>query len=110
MSSGDLAQIFQNLIENAIRYLQEVPDPQIVITAKTQQDQLAIGVIDNGRGVDEELLETIFTPTSTYSDQGELHGKGLALVQTIVAENGGKVWAENNEWGGLSVWFTLAGL
>ena len=53
--------------------------------------------MDNGPGIDPELLPSIFDPSvSTKSDSGEGLGLGLALSRRIVEEHGGTLTAQNN--------------
>lgn len=96
--SGQLGQVWRNLIENAIRFGPE--GSRIVMTAETDQARgiVAFAVLDQGPGIPPEERQRVFerfyrverhrskTPGST--------GLGLAIVKHIVEGHGGRVWVE----------------
>ena len=104
-----LRRVFQNLIGNAIKY---TPRGEVVIGAR---ELAADGVVecwvgDNGAGIPEALLETIFEfdkakTESSESDGGT--GLGLAIVKTFAEAHGGEVAAESTEGVGSTFRFTL---
>ena len=87
-----ITQLFQNLIENAIKYRSQLP-PLIRISAAKRDDYWVFSVADNGKGIEPTEAHTIFQPyRQSGSDVGI--GLGLATCKRIVELHGGKIWAE----------------
>lgn len=105
MPTGDLAQIFQNLLHNAISFAGPGGQGNIAIRAITENDHIKIGVLDNGPGIPADQPEAVFEPGVSFRQNGT--GTGLATVKAIVESYGGRVWAEQNQWGGAGVWFAV---
>lgn len=96
-----LIQVFINILNNATQALNEncINQPKITVRSRIHHQQtigeirhksvLRIDIIDNGTGIDSQLLPKIFYPLVTGRDQGT--GLGLALVQDIVQRHGGLV-------------------
>ena len=84
-----LRQVFFNLLINAV---EAVSDNGIIII-KGMKDKstnsLIIDVIDNGQGMDNEILENLFEPFSSAKKNGV--GLGLAIVYSIIKEHGGTI-------------------
>ena len=80
-------------------------DAKITVTLKVLQlddaPVLELRVKDNGKGIPEPLLNTLYEPQSTTKSKGG--GLGLAVVKRIVEEHAGTTFAENNKDGGASV-------
>jgi PAS domain S-box-containing protein len=92
---GRLTQVFGNLIHNAAKYTD--PCGLIRISADVHDDRAFVRVKDNGSGIPQEMLESIFdafTQVNLNLDraQGGL-GIGLTLVKTLVEMHGGTVFA-----------------
>ncbi|MBO9660353.1 MAG: response regulator, partial [Chitinophagaceae bacterium] len=106
--SEKLEVVIYNLLANALKF---TPDGRSIhLLIKNENDTIAICVSDEGSGVPADKLEKIFElfyeePNSTASLKGT--GIGLALCREFVELHDGKIWAENNPGGGLSVWFRL---
>lgn len=99
--SGDparLQQVLWNILKNAIKFTEPGGDIS-VSTSVENQDTLLITVVDNGRGIEAEVLGTIFSAFEQGSVQGLAHfgglGLGLAIVKTFVQKHGGTVSAES---------------
>ena len=96
-----LAQVFYNLVDNAVSF--SPPGASIKITARRAPDLRRPGwlieVLDEGPGVPEDNLESIFQ--RFYSERpdaeefGNHSGLGLSICRQIVEAHGGKIWAEN---------------
>lgn len=103
-----LVQVFQNLISNAIKYMNK---PQGVVRIRCiEQDGLwQFCVSDNGPGIDEKYFEKIFKMFQTLTPRDELEstGIGLAVVKKIIELYGGKVWVESTPDEGCAFYFTL---
>jgi two-component system sensor histidine kinase ChvG len=95
---GRIAQVVTNLLENALSFS---PDGSSISIAATQQPsgKVQITVEDQGPGIPEESVETIFE--RFYSERpsteafGNHSGLGLSISKQIVEAHGGKIWAEN---------------
>ncbi len=109
IDGNQIRRVFGNLISNAMKHMKD--DKKICIVCDEMDDGLyefvRISVSDNGRGVDEEMLETIFEPLFTTDPGRSVAGLGLAICKEVIECHGGKIKAENNESGGLTVSFTL---
>lgn len=89
---GQLQQIFLNLINNAIDAIDK--DGKVTIsTRKRDQNSIQIDVVDNGKGIPQEIIGHIFEPFFTTKDSGEKRGTGLGLFITygIIKKLGGHI-------------------
>jgi signal transduction histidine kinase len=106
--STQLAQVFQNLIGNALKYRSPDP-PRIAIHAEREASgEWLVSIHDNGIGIDPKHHERIFRPFQ------RLHGRefagtgiGLALCRRIVESHGGRIWVESNTGSGSTFRFSL---
>ncbi|MFK7924566.1 MAG: ATP-binding protein [Bacteroidia bacterium] len=89
--------VFQNLIENAIKYRQEEVPLEVLISAARTDDNWLISIKDNGRGFPPEALARIFEMFKRWNEpkDGESSGIGLATCRKIMEHNNGQVWAES---------------
>jgi len=101
-----LAQLFQNLIANAIRHRGERA-PVIRILAERTGEVWRIGVCDNGPGIAPEHHERIFRPFERACTGGDGNGLGLAICRKIVERHGGRLGVESAPGEGATFWFTL---
>ena len=101
----NLSSALENILRNAMYY---TADPSTVsITAKQVQNTVELKISDQGPGVPESDLKRLFEPffrsdTSRNEKTGS-NGVGLAITHRIIELHQGKVWAENNSGGGLSI-------
>lgn len=105
---GQLRQVFQNLLDNAIEYSGDDP-PRIYIDAERDGDQWLVSVEDNGVGIDPEDTDRVFEVFQRLHARGEHAGTGigLALVERIIERHGGDVWVESDPGQGSTFSFTL---
>jgi signal transduction histidine kinase len=105
---GQLCQLFQNLVGNAIKF-SDTAAPRVVVTASVEDGQARFAVRDNGIGIDPKYAERIFQPFQRLhgEDRYEGTGIGLAICQRIVAHHGGRIWAESRVGHGATFHFTL---
>ena len=93
-----LEAVFRNLVQNAVVHNdKEAPQVQLSVTAA--EKALTVAVADNGPGIPDDHKEKIFGKGEKGLDSPGT-GIGLYLVQTLVDQYGGDVWAEDNEPGG----------
>jgi signal transduction histidine kinase len=79
-----------NLINNAIDALCNSPDKKVFVrVADTPDGKTQISVVDNGCGIDQELLDKIFVPFFTTKDHGS--GIGLSLSRQIMRMHKGTI-------------------
>jgi len=103
-----LREVFENLIDNAIKYMGEQNNPIIEIGARNQTDETVFFVKDNGMGIEEQYKEKIFGLFEKLDSTVEGTGIGLALVKRIIETHGGKIWVESEGLGqGSAFCFTI---
>jgi signal transduction histidine kinase len=108
VDGGRIAEALGNLIDNAIRF--SPPGGHITVGAARDGDRLRLGVRDEGPGVPEAELASIwerFFSRSPSAQQAAGMGLGLAIVREIVSAHGGQVFARNASEGGAEFGFTL---
>ena len=108
-----LTQVFQNLIENGIKYHGSEP-PQIEIAAvfhqkETNYSEWLFSVTDNGIGMEAKFFQRIFQIFQRLHTASEYPGSGigLAICQKIVESYGGRIWVESELEKGSTFYFTL---
>ena len=119
-----IEQIFGNLIDNAVAYLDaerlgiieigalEPPEPD---NPATETDTAAIVhnsfctyyVKDNGSGIPDICLPNVFTAFRRFHTSIAGEGIGLTLVQRAVERHGGKIWLESKEGSGTTFFISL---
>ncbi|HUT10059.1 MAG TPA: PAS domain S-box protein, partial [Thermoguttaceae bacterium] len=103
-----LRQVLQNLVENAVKWMGDQPDPLIEIGARKEGDEVVCYVRDNGVGIDSRFHEKIFGLFEKLDSTSEGTGVGLALVKRIIDVHGGRIWVESEGAGrGSTFCFTL---
>jgi len=86
-----MIQVFENLIDNAIKYMGEQQNPKIWVKTKKLGSRIQFMVIDNGSGMDKASLEKLFTPFERFDGSVEGSGLGLYMVKKIVESHGGAI-------------------
>jgi signal transduction histidine kinase len=103
-----LAALFQNLIENAVKYRAADRPPVVHVSASREADRWVIAVRDNGIGIKPADRESIFRPFTQLRDAArDGVGLGLATCQRIVRRHGGRIWVESTPGQGSTFFFTL---
>ncbi|RDI70165.1 PAS domain-containing sensor histidine kinase [Halopelagius longus] len=105
---GQLRQVFQNLLDNAIEYSGDEP-PRIHIGAERDGDRWLVSVEDNGIGIDPEDTDRVFEVFQRLHTRDEHAGTGigLALVERIIERHNGDVWVESSPGQGSTFSFAL---
>ena len=103
MGEGQLEQILDNLIANALDALP--PGGNISISAKAAGDRARIAVADNGPGMSRQQQELAFRRFATSNGGGT--GLGLAIVDRLTVASGGKASLSDTPGGGLTVTIEL---
>ena len=95
-----LAQLFQNLISNAIKYRSKEA-PRVHVDAEERDGWCVFSVVDNGIGIESQYAERIFGLFKRLHgrDQYPGSGIGLAICQRVVEQYGGRIWLERSELG-----------
>ncbi|MCL4203704.1 MAG: AAA family ATPase [Pirellulaceae bacterium] len=105
-----LIQLFQNLIDNAIKFRGE-RTPQVHLTAERRNLEWLFSVHDNGIGMDREDTGRIFMLFQRLHGPREYPGTGigLAVCRKTVERHGGQIWVESRIGAGSVFYFTLLG-
>ncbi|HLH01256.1 MAG TPA: ATP-binding protein [Bryobacteraceae bacterium] len=102
-----LRQLFQNLIDNALKYRSSRP-PEIDIRAELKENQWLISVADNGLGIAPEYQQQIFLPLRRlHGPEIAGSGLGLAVCKRIVESYEGRMWVHSIPGQGSTFYFTL---
>jgi signal transduction histidine kinase len=103
-----LMEIWQNLVENAVKFMGDQPSPRIKIGAELHGRDTVFFVCDNGIGIDPRYQAKVFGLFEKLDPKHEGTGLGLALVKRIVELYKGTIWLESQGMGqGASFRFTL---
>ncbi|MGM0497741.1 MAG: hybrid sensor histidine kinase/response regulator, partial [Bacteroidota bacterium] len=102
-------QVFNNLINNAIKF--SFPGSSVFIKIHLEGEKVQVAIQDQGKGIPEDKQATLFQPFQTISSPGtegeKGTGLGLAIVKRIVEEHGGRIWVESEINKGSEFHFTL---
>ena len=102
-------QIFQNLVDNAVKFLGDQPAPRIEIGAEQEGGEIVLFVRDNGKGIDPRHQQKLFGLFEKLDPKTPGSGIGLATVSRIVEAHGGKIRVESAGLGqGTTFRFTLS--
>ncbi len=101
-------EVFQNLIENAVKFMGDQGSPRIEIGVRPEEPRAIIYVRDNGIGVEPRFHEQIFGLFNRLDQSAQGTGVGLALVRRIIEIHGGRIWVESEGTGhGTTFCFTV---
>ncbi len=104
---GQMLQLFQNLISNAIKFCNN--SPRIHMSSKEEPDEYIFSVKDNGIGIEPQYFNRIFQIFQRLHTREEYSGTGigLAICRRIIERHGGKIWVESIPGQGAIFYFTL---
>ncbi len=103
-----LVQLFQNLVQNAIKFRSDAP-PRVDVSVTRQGDDWCFEVRDNGIGFEPQFAKRIFEIFQKLHTREEFDGTGmgLAIARKIVETHGGAIWAESRQGAGARFVFTI---
>ncbi|HUL57598.1 MAG TPA: ATP-binding protein [Usitatibacter sp.] len=106
---GQLTQLFQNLIGNAMKF-RGSDAPRIHVGAETREHVWVFTVRDNGIGLDTQYADRIFMMFQRLHSKSEYPGTGigLAICKKIVERHGGRIWVDSRPGQGSTFGFTIA--
>jgi signal transduction histidine kinase len=106
--AGQLAQVFQNLIANAIKF-HGTDAPTIQISSEKKGEEWVLTVSDNGIGIPAESWHDIFVIFRRLHTRTEYAGNGigLSICKKIIERHGGRIWIEAQANPGSCFKFTL---
>lgn len=107
---GPMRQLFQNLINNAVKYQKKDSNPKVKITSNEDEEFWHFEVKDNGIGIKPEYSDKIFKIFQRLHRKEEYSGTGigLAICQKIVENHGGKISVESEPGKGSTFYFTIS--
>ena len=102
-----LTMLFQNLLENAVKY-RSVEPPRIRIRAQEGETSWTVSVEDTGIGIQRQHFDKIFRIFQRLHGPGEHEGTGigLAIAARVVAAGGGRIWVTSEPGQGSTFHFT----
>jgi PAS domain S-box-containing protein len=92
---GTLIQIFENLIENSVKFAKHGERPRIAISVEEWGGSPTISVCDQGIGIEPGQVHRVFDRFERLGAEREGTGVGLSIVKRLVERHGGKVWVES---------------
>jgi len=104
-----MKNVWQNLIENALKYSSKADKKKIEIGSKKEKEEIVFFIQDFGAGFNPKYVNKLFRVFQRLHREDEFEGTGvgLAIVKRIISRHGGKVWAEGEEGEGATFYFSL---
>ena len=105
---GQMVQLFQNLIGNALKFCDI--SPTIHISAREEREFYIFSIKDNGIGMDPQYFYKIFQIFQRLQPKDQYGGTGigLAICKRIVERHGGKIWVESELGKGAKFYFSIS--
>lgn len=106
----ELRQIFQNLINNALKFAKKDTQPQVIIGYTQNSKFYEFYVTDNGIGINPKHYDRIFNIFQKLHNESEYegHGIGLSYCRKIAEIHAGKIWVESELGKGSTFKFTIS--
>jgi signal transduction histidine kinase len=106
-----LTAVFQNLLNNALKFRADEP-PRISVSVRRDGADWLFSFSDNGIGIEPEYADRIFVIFQRLHDKAAYPGTGigLAMVKKIIEYHGGRIWLDTTVTTGARFGFTLPAL
>ena len=109
IDADKIEQVINNLLTNAIKY--SYPETQITIRIEDSKDRVTVHVIDQGQGIDNDEVSTLFRPFQRTSNQGTAGerstGLGLFICKKIIEAHQGEIKVRSQKNIGSEFYFSL---
>ena len=103
-----MLEVFQNLIDNALKYMGSEPEPRILFGVRNEGEETVCYFRDNGIGIEPRFHHKVFALFEQLDPNVDGSGIGLALVKRIIESHGGRIWLESEGAGqGTTFCFTV---
>ena len=104
---GQLVQVLQNLIGNAVKFRGE-KSPRIHVSAEQRDSEWVFSVKDNGIGIEPQYFDRIFLIFQRlHREEYPGTGTGLAIAKKIIERHGGRMWIESQLGKGSTFYFSV---
>jgi len=100
-----IEQVLLNLLKNGIDAMQGQQQRELVLRVRDCGRHVEFAVVDHGSGILPDQQDKLFEPF--YSTKAEGMGMGLNICRSIIEFHHGRLWANNNPFGGCTFCFTL---
>ena len=98
-----IRRIFSNIIDNSVRYIKA--NGIIKVCVEEYEEYFKFIVSDNGKGVDDNIINKIFDPLFTTDNSRKISGLGLSICKEFIEMHNGSITAYNNL--GLTIEFNI---
>lgn len=104
-----LVSLFENLLDNALKFRSPDRVPKITISAEEKDDRYIFQIKDNGIGIENKFHKRIFAIFQRLHPQGQYEGTGigLAVCKKIAERHGGEIWVESEPDKGSAFYFSI---
>ncbi len=109
VDESQFERVFQNLIDNAIKFRREEAHPNIHISVQEKGPEWLFSLHDNGIGIDMQYKERIFTIFQRLHSKKDYPGTGigLSICKRIIQRHDGSIWFESEQGKGTTFYFTI---